>query len=383
MPELFDYMTLKLMVWALVGILLIAFALTDGFDLGIGAIFPFVAKTDDERRIVLNTIGPIWEGQQVWFIAAGTLLFASWPIAYATSFTVFYWVLFLLLWTLFLRPVCFDYRSKMPSARWRNTWDWVLCVASLVPPIVFGAAFGNLLLGVPFHFNEFMQSFYTGTVLQQFHPFAVLCGLVSLMMLVMHGAHYLLMRTEGLIATRARSIANVTALVYIVLFLIGGYVIMHHIEGYRVIQLPGSIHDVLIPVGKTVDKQVGLWMLNYEMYPWTRAFPIAAVGAALAGIIFTRLRWGLVAFLMSGITVACTILTAAASMFPFIFPSSSVPANSLTVWDATAGKTTLATITLVNLVVLPIIIVYVSWVYRKLSGKVTVEQIRQEDKTLY
>ncbi len=196
MDALFDFMMLKLIMWGLVGLFLIVFALTDGFDLGIGAIYPFVARTDGERRIVLNTIGPIWEGQQVWFIAAGTTLFAAWPLAYATSFSVFYWVLFLLLWTLFLRPVCFDYRSKMPGLKWRASWDWALFLASLVPPIVFGAAFGNLLLGVPFHFNPFMQSFHTGSVLQQFHPFAVLCGLISLMMLIMHGAHYLVMRTE-------------------------------------------------------------------------------------------------------------------------------------------------------------------------------------------
>lgn len=383
MVELFDYMTLKLLVWAFVGVLLIAFALTDGFDLGIGAIFPFVARSDDERRMVLNTIGPIWEGQQVWFISAGTLLFAAWPIAYATSFSVFYWVLFLLLWTLFLRPVCFDYRSKMPSARWRTTWDWVLFVASVVPPIVFGAAFGNLLLGVPFHFNDFMQSFYTGTVLQQFHPFAVVCGLVSLAMLIMHGAHYLYMRTDGVIAARARIIANVSAVLYVALFLISGYAIAYHIEGYRLIDLPGSMRDVLIPLGKTVQKNVGLWMLNYEMYPWTRAFPIAAVGAALGSIIFTWIRWAMVAFMMSGITVACTIITAATSMFPFIFPSSSMPNHSLTIWDSAAGPTSLATITVVNLVVLPLVVIYLTWVYRKLSGKVTVEQIRSEDKTLY
>ena len=383
MAELFDYMTLKLIAWAFVGILLIAFALTDGFDLGIGSIFPMIARTDDERRIVLNTIGPIWEGQQVWFIAAGTLLFAAWPVAYATAFSAFYWVLFLLLWTLFLRPVCFDYRSKMPSSTWRSSWDWVLFVASIVPPIVFGAAFGNMLLGVEFHFNPMMQSFYTGTVAQLFHPFAVLCGLVSLAMLVMHGAYYIYMRTDGVIAIRARRTANLAALLYVALFLTAGYMIAYKIEGYRVLQLSGSMHDVLIPLGKTVDKQLGLWMLNYEMYPWTRAFPIAAVGAALGSIIFTRVRWALVAFICSGIAVAGTIITAATSMFPFIFPSSSVPNNSLTIWDSAAGPTSLATITVVNLVVLPVIIVYVSWVYRKLSGKVTVEQIREEDKTLY
>ena len=151
---IFDYMTLKLIVWGFVGLFLIIFALTDGFDLGIGTLLPFVAKNDTERRIVMNTIGPIWEGQQVWLITAGTSLFAAWPLAYATSFSAFYLVLFLLLWTLFLRPVCFEYRSKLAHPKWRATWDWTLFIASTVPVIVFGAAFGNLLLGVAFHFND-------------------------------------------------------------------------------------------------------------------------------------------------------------------------------------------------------------------------------------
>ncbi len=368
--ELFDYVTLKLIVWGLVGFFLIAFALTDGFDLGIGAISLWVAPTDEDRRQLLNIVGPFWEGQQVWFIMGGTLLFAAWPLAYATSFSAFYWVLFLLLWTLFLRPACIDYRSKMPSPRWRANWDRLLWVATVVPAVVFGAAFGNLLLGVEFHFNNFMQSFYTGTLLQQFHPFALLCGFVSLFMLIMHGGYYLYMRADEHIGLRGRRFANIAALTYVVFFVIGGYFIAYKIEGYQVVSLAGATHDILTPLGKTVHREVGAWMGNYDLYPWMRVLPCTAIVSALASIIFSRLSWTMLPFFCSGLAIACTIMTAGASLFPFIFPSAAMPDHSLTIWDAVASPTSLGTIVVITLGVLPIIMIYVTWVYRKLSGKV-------------
>lgn len=383
MPMLFDYMTLKLLMWAMVGLLLIFFALTDGFDLGIGCLLPFVSKTDDERRVVINTIGPIWEGQQVWFIAAGTLLFAAWPLAYATSFSAFYLVLLLLLWTLFLRPVAFDYRSKMSGRRWRSAWDWTLFVASLVPAIVFGAAFGNLLLGVSFHFDTMLHSFYTGNIFQLLHPFAVLCGLVSVCMLVMHGSHYLMMRVHDPIYSRARVLGNAAALLYVFLFLLGGYFIAYHLDGYRIVQLSGSAQDVLTPLNKTVQKEVGLWLLNYQLYPWTKILPVLGVVMALASVFFSRIRFAKSAFVASSMTVIATIATASFAMFPFIFPSKTQPSHSLTIWDAAAGQMSLNMIAFFNIVLLPIIMIYVVWVYRKLWGKVTVSDIHHDDKTLY
>ena len=146
---LFDYTTLRLIWWVLLGVLLIGFAVSDGFDLGVGALLPFVAKTDTERRIAINTIGPVWEGNQVWLILGGGAIFAAWPVLYALSFSGFYLAMFLVLFALILRPVGFKYRSKREGVAWRRNWDWALFVGGAVPALIFGVAVGNTLQGVP------------------------------------------------------------------------------------------------------------------------------------------------------------------------------------------------------------------------------------------
>ena len=147
--SLFDYTTLRLIWWVLLGVLLIGFAVTDGFDMGVGALLPFVAKNDTERRVAINTIGPVWEGNQVWFILGGGAIFAAWPALYALSFSGFYLAMFLVLFALILRPVGFKYRSKRESIAWRRNWDWALFVGGAVPALIFGVAVGNTLKACP------------------------------------------------------------------------------------------------------------------------------------------------------------------------------------------------------------------------------------------
>ena len=202
---MFDYATLKVIWWLLVGVLLIGFAIMDGHDMGVGTLLPFVGKTDNERRVVINTVGPHWDGNQVWFITGGGAIFAAWPLVYATAFSGFYWAMLAVLWALFFRPVGFDYRSKIDNPVWRKTWDWGLFVGGAIPPLIFGVAFGNLLQGVPFHFDNNLASYYTGSFWALLNPFALLCGLVSTTMITFHGAVYLAHRTEGAIGARSRN----------------------------------------------------------------------------------------------------------------------------------------------------------------------------------
>ncbi|HSM22324.1 MAG TPA: cytochrome d ubiquinol oxidase subunit II, partial [Rubrivivax sp.] len=191
-----DYPTLKIIWWLLVGVLLVGFAIMDGHDMGVGTLLPFVGQGDEERRVVINTVGPHWDGNQVWFITGGGAIFAAWPLVYATAFSGFYWAMLAVLWALFFRPVGFDYRSKIHDPRWRSTWDWGLFIGGAVPPLIFGVAFGNLLQGVPFGFDDFLVSTYTGTFWQLLNPFALLVGLVSSAMITMQGGTYLAHRTE-------------------------------------------------------------------------------------------------------------------------------------------------------------------------------------------
>ena len=201
-----DYETLKVIWWLFVGVLLIGFAVTGGFDMGVGALLPFVGRNDDERRVAINTIGATWDGNQVWLITAGGAIFAAWPLVYAAAFSGFYVALILTLFALILRPVGFEFRSKIADPRWRATWDWGLFVGGAVPAIVFGVAFGNLLQGVPFQYDDTMRVSYSGGFFGLLNPFGLIAGVLSLAMLVMHGGTYLQLRTDGEILARCAAL---------------------------------------------------------------------------------------------------------------------------------------------------------------------------------
>ena len=378
---MFDYSTLKIIWWLLVGVLLVGFAIMDGHDMGVGTLLPFVGREDIERRTVINTVGAHWEGNQVWFVTAGGALFAAWPLVYATAFSGFYWAMMAALWALFFRPVGFTYRSKIPNATWRSTWDWGLFIGGAVPPLIFGVAFGNLLLGVPFSFDAYLVSTYTGTFWQLLNPFALLAGVVSSAMITMHGGAYLAHRTEGVIQERAVKAAIGAALVLIVAFVAAG-IWLQWIPGYRITSVvdPSAMPD---PMNKTVVREAGAWMANYGHQPLLWLLPALGVGGALltAGLLLARRT--LTAFVASALAIVGVIGTAGASMFPFIMPSSTSPAASLTVWDSVSTPLTLAIMFWVTAILVPLIVVYTSWAYRVMRGKVTAAYIRENDHAAY
>ncbi|WLH15088.1 cytochrome d ubiquinol oxidase subunit II [Pseudomonas hefeiensis] len=376
-----DYFTLKIIWWALVGVLLIGFAIMDGHDMGVGTLLPFVGRNDLERRVVINTVGPHWDGNQVWFITAGGALFAAWPVVYATAFSGFYWAMILVLWALFFRPVGFDYRSKIHNATWRSTWDWGLFVGGAVPPLVFGIAFGNLLLGVPFHFNDYLVSTYTGSFWQLLNPFALLSGVVSSAMITLQGGTYLAHRTEGVIQSRAVKGAVAAAIVLVCSFIVAG-IWLQWIDGYRITSLvdTAALPDIL---SKTVVREPGAWMANYERYPLLWLLPALGLAGAAGAAMLLMMRRTLSAFVASSLAVIGVISTAGVSMFPFIMPSSTMPAASLTVWDSVSSHLSLAIMFWATLIFMPLIVIYTSWAYRVMSGKVTVAQIKANEHSAY
>jgi cytochrome d ubiquinol oxidase subunit II len=379
---IFDYVTLKFIWWLFVGVLLIGFAVMDGFDMGVGTLLPFLGKNDEERRVIINSVGATWEGNQVWFVTAGGAIFAAWPLVYAAAFSGFYIALMLTLFALFFRPVGFDYRSKVHDPRWRNAWDWGLFVGGTVPALIFGVAFGNLLLGVPFQYDADLRVTYSGSFWALLNPFALLAGVVSLSMLTMHGAIYLQNRTEGEISERAKSAAKVSTIVLIVAFVLAGLWIATGIEGYKIVSMP-SPNSVMTPLAKMVEKTSGAWLTNYTLYPWTIIAPILAVGAAIIAWLLSAANRAATAFIFSALAVAGVILTAGLAMFPFIMPSSTFPNSSLTAWDAVSSYRTLQIMFWVAVVFLPLIAVYTSWVYSVLRGKITVQSIRDDEHTAY
>ncbi|HUV98746.1 MAG TPA: cytochrome d ubiquinol oxidase subunit II [Gallionella sp.] len=379
---IFDYETLKLIWWLFVGVLLVGFAITDGFDLGIGALLPFIGKNDDERRVIINSVGATWEGNQVWFVTAGGAIFAAWPIVYATAFSGFYIALMLTLFALFFRPVGFDYRSKVADPRWRSAWDWGLFAGGFVPALIFGVAFGNLLQGVPFSFDEFMRVTYTGSFWQLLNPFGLLAGVVSLSMLLMHGSIYLQIKTEGVIAERARRATKISGTVFILAFIGAGIWIMNGIDGYHIVSML-SANVESTPLDKTVEKVAGAWLNNYHSHPLLWLAPILGIAGAVLAIAASSAKKTIAAFIASSTMLIGVIFTAGIAMFPFIMPSSSDPRSSLTVWDVVSSHKTLQIMFWVVIVFLPLILFYTSWVYSVLRGKITVETIRANDHNSY
>jgi cytochrome bd ubiquinol oxidase subunit II len=377
-----DYATLKLIWWVLIGVLLIGFALTDGFDMGAAILLPFIGKSDSERRIVVNTVGATWEGNQVWLVTAGGAMFAAWPLVYAASFSGFYFAMLLVLFALFFRPVGFDYRGKREHAGWRNAWDWALFVGGFVPALVFGVAFGNLLQGVPFAFDQDLRSTYHGSFFALLNPFALLCGLVSLSMLAAHGAAFVRMKTDGVIAERAARALRIASLVALVLFLLAGVLIATAIGGYQIVDA-APLDTVSNPLLKSVIGAPGLWLANYALYPWMLAAPVAGVLGALLAAALAKSRFETTAFLATSLMVIGVILTAGFSMFPFIMPSSLDARSSLTVWDSTSSRMTLQIMLIAVAIFLPIILVYTGWVYRVMRGKVTAQALEQNSHSMY
>jgi len=363
-------------------VLLIGFAVTDGFDMGATALLPFLGKTDEERRIIVNTVGATWEGNQVWLITAGGAMFAAWPLVYAASFSGFYFAMLLVLFALFFRPVGFDYRSKRPDPRWRAGWDWGLFVGGFVPALVFGVAFGNLLQGVPFKFDSDLRVTYYGGFWALLNPFALLCGLVSLTMLVAHGAAFIKMKTDGVIARRASVALRVSALLAVVLFVLAGVLIASTIGGFHITHAAPT-DTVANPLLKDVAAGSGLWLANYGEYPWMIAAPVVGIAGGLLALLLAGSKQEKTAFFCTGLMIAGVILTAGFSMFPFIMPSSLDPRSSLTVWDSTSSHRTLQVMLFAVIVFLPIILLYTSWVYRVMRGKVTHQSLEENKHSMY
>ena len=378
---MFDYETLKLIWWLLVGVLLIGFTIMDGHDMGVGTLLPILGKDDTERRVMINTIAPHWDGNQVWFITAGGAIFAAWPFVYATAFSGMYWALLLVLFALFFRPVGFEYRSKLPDPTWRKSWDWGIFAGSAIPALVFGVAFGNLFLGVPFRLDDTMRSFYSGSFWALLNPFALLFGVVSLTLITLQGATFLSHRTDGDLQARVKKTASLLAIVLMVAFSLGGLWVSR-IDGY-VIQSIGDIGGVLSPLMKEVSRAPGAWFANYNKMPILWLIPALAYVGGFVVLLALRAGWTLLAFIGSSLACVSVILTAGVALFPFVLPSSEMPNVSLTAWDATSSHFTLNVMLWVALIFTPIVVAYTGWAYRVMSGKVTRDFIVKNDKTAY
>lgn len=371
------YAILQIIWWLLLGVLLIVLAVMVGMDMGVGTILRYVGRNDVERRVALNIIGPHWDGNQVWFILGGGAVFAAFPLIYATAFSGFYVVMLLLLWAMIVRPLGFEYRGKIANATWRNAWDWSLFVSGAVPMVVFGAAIGNLFHGVPFHFEWNMTSIYTGSFLALLNPFAILCGLLSLALSVMMGALTVMNGAEGAMWQRARALAQIAAIAGVALFAVGGFWV-HALDGYQLAGYP-DFGIPQTPLEQTVSVAKGAWFTNFLAVPAFWVVPALGFAGMLGALVTawggrSHLGWWLGALAWLGV-----IGTAGLALFPFLLPSSSNPSMSLTLWNSTSSRLTLAWMVGFTVVFVPLVVWYTSWAFWVMRGKVRPEQIERDE----
>ncbi|WP_407275842.1 cytochrome d ubiquinol oxidase subunit II [Halothiobacillus sp. DCM-1] len=370
------YFGLKLLWWLLLGVLLLGLAVMVGMDMGVGALLRVIGKTDLERRTMLNAIGPHWDGNQVWFILGGGAIFAAFPLIYATAFSGLYVVMLLLLWSMIMRPLAFEYRSKISSAAWRNTADWVFLISGALPMIIYGAAMGNMLQGVPFHFDWDLRSYYTGSFLSLFNPLAILAGVLSLSLAMFMGANMIAIKTDGVLAERARKVGSLAAFVAIALFAIGG-VWISTLQGFT---LTHSVDPALAqtPLTQTVTRDVGGLLANYRAQPLLWVVPILGFAGMLLGGLLLRANRPAIAWWMGVFAWVGVLGATAISLFPFLMPSSSNPDQSLTIWNSISSQTTLLWMTGFSAVFVPLILWYTSWAFYVMRGKVDSHKIEHD-----
>ncbi len=312
----------------LIGVLFIGFFILEGFDYGVGILLPFLGKDDDERRVLINTIGPFWDGNEVWVIAAGAAMFGAFPHWYATMFSGFYLALVVLLLALIARGVAFEFRSKDARRGWRNFWDWMIFIGSLVPALLWGVAFGNLMRGVPIN----AQMEYAGDFFTLLNPYALLVGIFTVAVMTLHGALFLLLRTEGEITTRVRGIVNRLWIVAFALFIV-----------------------TLIASALATD------LLARPTAPIVTAL-IGGVALFVAQRAHRQKRDGW-AFALTALTIAATLLTFALTIYPRVMISTLKPEWSLTISNASSTPYTLSVMSVVALIFIPLVIAYQAWTY--------------------
>ncbi len=364
---------LQITWWVLLGVLLIGFALTDGFDLGVASLLTTLAKTDDERRLMINTIAPVWESNQVWLILGAGAIFAAWPVVYAVAFSTMYFAMLLVLVCLIIRPVGLKFRSKMPSQNWRNCWDWALCVTSIIPSLLFGVAVGNAILGLPFMFDDHLMLQTKGVFFELFNPFALLTGFISLMMLLAHGAAYLRLKIDHPIAQKAHGVQKAFSFLALVCFISAGLVLNNTCFGFTLESASGS-QNILAKI-------VGVQLIDESGELTQRFFKSSAQIAAMMaffGFLLSMVsgkRKAIVGFLSTSLSIIGVIATAGLATFPFILPSTLAPNHSLTVWDASSSRLTLFIMLIAVGVFLPFVLGYVTWTYRVFRKRLTLKDL--------
>ncbi|MDB6096745.1 MAG: Cytochrome ubiquinol oxidase subunit [Francisellaceae bacterium] len=365
---LIDYLPLKVMWWAFILLLMIGFSVTGGFDLGVAFLLPIIGKTDQDRKDLLASIGPTWEGNQVWLITMAGALFAAWPLVYATAFSSLYFAFLLVVLALILRPPGIDYRNKILNIKWKLFWDWSLFISGLLPSLLFGIAIGNTILGVPFEFDDNIRSFYHGNFLHLFNLFSLTIGIISLSLFALHAAFFIQMKTHNELKNRAIKTIKLSSLIVLISLALAFWQ-MKYLPGY-IIQTIGELNGILNPLTKTVLLLPDNCLHNFYQYPLLLLLPCFSLLTLSLSLLSSHLDKPKLGLILNGLTITFIIITFATVLFPFVLPSSLNPNHSLTIWDACSSQLTLLWMMIALIIILPINLGYTYWVYKVTRGKI-------------
>lgn len=381
---MFEYEFLKIAWWLIIGGVLMVYASTAGFDAGVTMYMPFL-RDEMDRRVVLNTSAPTWDGNLTWIVFAGGGLFTVWPAVYGTAFSGMYAALLVILYSLFLRPPGYEYRNKIDNATWRKMWDWGLFLSGVIPVFVFGVALGNCFLGFPYYFDPHTyREFYTGDFWGLLSPYALLSGVISVLMVLMHGSVYLQRRTIGHLRKLAFKVHVISACLLLIGFTVSGLLLMKTMIGYKLIS--SAANPTLEPLKNVVQSGVGYWIQTYDQYPWKYLAPVVAYAGIFESLWAAYYGWVTTAFWASCFAVGGIVGTAGATLFPFLMPSSTHPNQSLTIWNASSSQYALNMMLYVGVVLLIIILGYKIFAFNTIWGKksvLTADDIKNDDHSFY
>jgi cytochrome d ubiquinol oxidase subunit II len=381
---LFDYAVLKVIMWCLLGALFWGFTVMDGFDLGVATLLPVVGKTDLERRTLINTVGPFWEGNQVWLILGAGFIFGAWPTLYAVLFSGLYLPFALLLFSLILRPVGFKFRSKVKNMAWRSFWDACLFISGLVPAFCFGAVLGVMLIGLHFYFTPDLQLFVGSNLSRLLKPISLCSGALWVTLFIQQGALFLSMKVETKLQERLQKLLPLTCGL-IILFLGMLLVYWHNTTfQYHVISVyDGPANPFLKVVGRYTPRPIQTF---YDLLPLEGPlfWPFLIFGGCnLFCYILSRSRFPYLAFILHSLQMGGVIALMGWLNYPLLVPSLTNPSHSLTIWDSSSSAHSLRLVLIAVIIFMPIIIAYTIWVHRVLFGRVREKDVQKKSGELY
>ncbi|QJC38547.1 cytochrome d ubiquinol oxidase subunit II [Enterobacteriaceae endosymbiont of Donacia fulgens] len=373
------------LIWSIIiGVLITGFIITDGLDMGVGILLFIIGKNNIERRIMINTIAPHWDGNQVWLITTGGALFAAWPIVYATIFSHFYIMMILLLISLFLRPVGFEYRSKVKNKIWQKICDLCISIGSIIPPAIIGIILSNILKGIPFYIDNYYHIHSQGDFFKLFNLSSIIISFTTIVLIVNHAAAYLQIRIKDTnINNRLKKILKFSSILLLIFFILSFINILFFMKGYKINSFIHKETNLFYEKNYHIIYKKKAWISNFQNHKYLFLIPLLSIILPFLTMLSSIYKKLLITLICSSLTIISINLSIGIIMFPFILPSNINYNQSLTIWNATSSQLTLNIMLYIVIIFMPIVLFYTFWCYKKMFFYLNKEKIKKKSDFYY